>query len=307
MILKRILMMCLRYFKILSYFFLSFFLFLSLFGCGKAIVLPIDQRKMSVITTTPMIADMVDHIAGHRVIVRSLVEHDFHFKSFEMTDEWEEKILAADVVFSHGLAFDQVLTDQLLVLGVQSSVVTKYMKDHDLIFNLEFPLLYDPYVWQDPLLWVHAIDAVRDQLIALDPKNRRLYLRQAKLYYHKIMSIHDQLSHGFKGIENRILVTSKDSLNYFKRRYDFEVLSVYVMTTVNRQLLDVQADEALWVNQFYVSSANLTLLFQKGGHGDFIPSLYTLGLGNFGSLAGTYLGMMVYNKEVLIDGFKNKN
>ncbi len=84
----------------------------------------------------------------------------------------------------------------------------------------------DPHWWQDPANAVLAVEAIRDELIAVDPQGSDAYERNASRYVAGIERLDSQIAACMSEIaaDERKLVTSHDALGYFANRYDIAVI-----------------------------------------------------------------------------------
>jgi len=76
----------------------------------------------------------------------------------------------------------------------------------------------DPHVWMNPHNVIYWIMLIRDTLVELDPANAETYMSNADAYILELDALmHDVIEPVADSVpaENRILITSHDSLGYF--------------------------------------------------------------------------------------------
>lgn len=89
----------------------------------------------------------------------------------------------------------------------------------------------DPHVWSDPHNVRYWALYVRDTMIAIDPANAELYTENARAYIAELEAlVHDFIEPAVATIpvENRVLLTNHETLNYFAYAYGFEVIGTVI-------------------------------------------------------------------------------
>ncbi|MEM9952789.1 MAG: metal ABC transporter substrate-binding protein [Chloroflexota bacterium] len=164
----------------------------------------------------------------------------------------------------------------------------------------------DPHVWMDVDNISFWVLMVRDTLADLDPANADTYTSNAADYLAALASLEDELQSMVDGIpaENRILVTSHDSMGYFAARYDFEIVTTIIAsgsTLAEPSSADI-ADVIDTVNEFgvpaifaetTVNDAIAEAIASETGAELF--TLYSGSLSDADGPASTYLDYMRYN------------
>ena len=284
-----------------------FSLVVAVAGCGDSG----DEPGVVVTATTTQLADLARNVAGERAEVDGLLSTSSDPHDYEPRPSDAEALIDADLILKSGGDVDAWL-DQL-VESAGSDAPELVLLDR--VDQLEADGEVDPHWWQDPRNAVLAVDAIRDDLIAVDPDGRAQYERNAAAYVAEI----ERLDRGIAACIERVpeserkLVTSHDSLGYFANRYGIEVIGTAIpaLTTQAQasagetaELVDLIRDED--VTSVYpeagVSSELEEAIAEEAG-ATVGEELWADTLGPEGSGGETYLGALASNAEAMVDGF----
>ena len=173
----------------------------------------------------------------------------------------------------------------------------------------------DPHFWFDPLRVKQAVSSVAARLAASDPKSIQFYRDNAAAYNAELDSLHSWIEERVATLpeERRLLVTSHDSLQYFARRYDFEVVGAIFPVSTEREPTAQELAELIET----IEHEGAGVVFAEKSHSDrlgrriaeetgatLIGGLYTGSLGEPGGEAGTYLDLMRYNVDTMVEALK---
>ena len=171
----------------------------------------------------------------------------------------------------------------------------------------------DPHVWMNPenvVLWTLTI---RDTLSELDPANAQVYVQNAATYITQLIDLQTDLETLVQSVpqENRVLVTSHDSLGYFAARYSFEVVGVVIpggSTVAEPSAQDIVSlideIEEHGVPAIFAETTIAPGLVEQvaGESGASVLTLYSGSLSDANGPASTYLDYMRYNVRTIVDG-----
>ena len=173
---------------------------------------------------------------------------------------------------------------------------------------------YDPHFWFDPLRVKVVVNDIAARLSVLDPDGRDMYAANAAAYGAQLDELHAWIQEQVAEIpdENKLLVTSHESLGYFAVVYDFEVVGVILSTTT--EVEPSPADMAELAHE--IEEAGISVIFGEttvserlaeaiaAESGAEVVRLYSGSLGDEGSGAETYLDMVRLNVERIVDALK---
>ena len=216
-------------------FFLVMALALLVGGCGGKNT-P-SSGKLSVVTTTAILADFAENVGSSRVEVRSLVPAGADVHSFQYTPGDIVDLNNADVIVSNGAGLDaslDPLLESINTTKVVHVVVSEGLWKSSLNTNPrseaenqleEMPEQGNPHYWLDPVKAVHYVEQIRDGLIAADPENAPAYEANATSYTRSLQDLDVDIASKLEEVlsERRHLITFHDAFGHFARRYGWEV------------------------------------------------------------------------------------
>ncbi|HUG63144.1 MAG TPA: zinc ABC transporter substrate-binding protein [Methylomirabilota bacterium] len=286
-----------------------------------AFALPIAGSRaaepLSVVATTPMIADALRVIGGDRVTVTALMGEGVDPHTYRQTRSDIAAMVRADAVFWHGLYLEAQLEDFLITLASRTEVVpiaelafpTDRLIAHDVYADR-----YDPHVWMNPRLWTTVVQRIAAELTRIDPAGAEAFETRSAAYVAEIERLADYAEQTLATVPDdaRVLVTAHDAFNYFGRAYDFEVMGIQGLSTESEAglarveelvgLLVERRIRAIFV-ETSVSDRNVMALVEGAaarGHEVVVGGrIYSDSMGPPGTYEGTYLGMIDHNVTVI--------
>lgn len=274
-------------------------------------------RRLNIVATIGMIADVVKNVGGDRINLQMLMGEGVDPHLYKPTRSDIAKLSAADIVFYNGLLLEGKLVDALIRVatsGTKVYPVTELLDEKFLLEPKEFQGHYDPHVWMDPSAWLETINVVRDKLIENDPANTDVYMANAVGYETKLKNLDQYAKKILTTVpdDSRVVVTAHDAFNYFGRRYGFEVVGIQGLSTESEagvqdierivNLLVERKIKAVFV-ETTVADRNVKALIAGAsakGHPVVIGGkLFSDAMGKRGSYEGTYEGMIDHNVSTI--------
>jgi hypothetical protein len=185
-------------------------------GTDPALAGDIATRKVRVVATTGMVADVVQRVGGDRVTVRALMGPgvDPHLYRAKASDV--EAMQRADIIFYSGLHLEGKLVElfEKMALRRPTVAVTRAIPPERLRKPIEFEGNYDPHVWFDVALWRYTVDVVAEELSVLDPGSASTYRANAERYRAELDRLDTFVREQIATIppERRVLITAHDAL-----------------------------------------------------------------------------------------------
>lgn len=122
----------------------------------------------------------------------------------------------------------------LLLVEAASNIPTSQLReggctcghDHDEEHSKQDPshVHYDPHVWLGIPEAILMVQAIRDALISIDPEHRSGYESRAAQYTERLQRLADEGRELLQGKTDRKLLTFHDSLFYFARTFELDVV-----------------------------------------------------------------------------------
>lgn len=295
------------------------FLLSACAGGGGGSEVPITDRKIKIVTTTGMIADIAKNIGGERVEVTALMGPGVDPHLYKASEGDVRLLQEADVIFYNGLHLEAQMgevLERLNEFGIKTVPVTDKIDRTLLESPPQFAGNYDPHVWFDVTLWMSAAEQVKETLLEVDPDSRSVYEANAEDYLTQLEELHQYVLDQANSIpaDQRILVTAHDAFNYFGRAYGFEVRGLQgISTEAQAGTADVQALADFIVERqipavFVESSvpqrnveAVQAAVQAQGFNVKIGGSLFSDAMGTEGTPEGTYVGMVRHNIDTIVE------
>lgn len=176
-------------------------------------------NTLAVVTTTALLADLVNNVGGDLVEVTALVPPGADVHSFQSTPADSVAISQAGLIVSNGGELDGFLDP--LIQGSQSEDAVRVVAAAPLLASGET----DPHFWQNPVFTVTYVEEIRDGLIAADPQNTATYRANFDSYKDALIKLDFDIASTLNSVEasRRQLITFHDAFGHFATRYGWEV------------------------------------------------------------------------------------
>jgi zinc/manganese transport system substrate-binding protein len=256
-----------------------------------------DDRP-HVVVTTSILGDIVGQVLGEQADVDVIMPVGADPHEFSPSTRQAEAMHDADLLVVNGAGLEQSMAS--LIDGADH-VFT--MADHVALRRLDGS--DDPHLWNDPHSIAGAIAALAPELEALPGVDRAAVERQAASYVQQLDALDTEIEDTLAPIppERRTLVTNHDSFGYFADRYDLQVVGAVIpslTTSASASAADLEALAAVVrahaVPAIFAETTQPTKLADalaaEVGSGVAVVELYTESLGEPGSGADSYVGML---------------
>lgn len=300
-------------------FAIMLLLLLLLSACGGSgdTATNAGDETLNIVTTTGMITDIAQNIAGDHAQVDGLMGAGIDPHLYVASESDVTLLQEADIIFHNGLFLEaqmenifEQLAERKTVIAVASSV-----DESELLPWEAYEDAFDPHIWFDVTLWMRAAETVRDTLVDVDPENAADYEANATVYLETLTALDSYVREQAERVpaEQRILVTAHDAFHYFGRAYGFDVRGLQGISTASEAgTADVQALADFIVEQqlpaiFVESSVPVRTIEAlqaavdaKGFSVEIGGELFSDAMGNPGTPEGTYDGMVRHNVDTIV-------
>ncbi len=290
----------------------------ALAGCATR---PAKDDKLTIVTTTGMIADAAKNIAGDSARVIALMGPGVDPHLYKATHGDLEKLTSADVIFYNGLHLEGKMGEVLEKLGRTREVVAVSTGIPDTLLRTApgFQGAHDPHIWFDVALWSNAVQRMISFMAEYDSANASMYRKRGAAYLAKLDSLHQAVAASIAQIpdEQRVLITAHDAFGYFGDAYDIEVRGLQGISTVSEfglrdvtELVDfiiARKISAIFVESS-VSGRSIEAVVEgcRKQHWNVSigGTLYSDAMGPEGTPEGTYVGMVDANVRSIVEALK---
>ncbi len=281
----------------------------------------VENTTPQIVATTSIVADMAVNLCGDFADVTSLMGPGVDPHLFKASHGDVELLSKSDVIIYNGLHLEGKMSDILEKLKSEKSVMA--VSDgvpHDQIRSINSKAdVHDPHIWFDITTWSKGVKHIAKQLTKKFPVQALIIQNNADEYLRQMDSVHQLCLTLVSTLprEKRILITSHDAFEYFGRSYDFTVKGLQGISTLSESGLKDVTD---MVN--YIIKHNIKAVFvensvpQKAlrsvidgckskGHEVVVGGeLFSDALGAERTPEGSYLGMIHFNIETIVNALK---
>ena len=238
-------------------------LVLGLSGCGsREEVWPRDHPGPKVVVSFAPLYCFAINVAGDDAVVRNMMTTSGPHE-FNPTDRDARLLQRADLFFINGIGLEGDKPESLarssgnrklriVNLGdrIPPEKLTEGSCHHDHGDGVAHEHGKDPHVWLSAEYAILQVEGIRDALKEADPAHAAGYDQRAAAYIQKLGKLKADGLALFKDKKDRKLVTFHDSMSYFARTFDLNIVGVVQKnpgTEPNdaqlRELINLCADE----------------------------------------------------------------
>ncbi|ESA35755.1 periplasmic solute binding protein [Leptolyngbya sp. Heron Island J] len=172
----------------------------------------------------------------------------------------------------------------------------------------------DPHVWHDAENGIAMVHVIEEQLSEVFPENADLYEANAEALIAQLTQLDTWIQQQIDTVpeSQRVLVSTHDALGYYADAYGIRIEAALASFSTEarpsaadlRELIDVVEDSSL-PSIFIEATSNPGLIEAVSRETDIAISeepLYADGLGEAGTPAATYTGMLMTNTCTIVTG-----
>ena len=285
-----------------------------------------EGEMLRVVATTSIVGDVVAQVGGDAIELTVLLQPGQDPHAYQSTAQDLATAAQAHVIFINGFDLEESLLEDLEATAegipmvpvsagiepIEGQAHDHHEEGHEHEHE-ELNHVPNPHVWFNVSHVESWTDKIEQVLSELDPANAGTYTGHADVYKAELVALHKMIGEAANAIpkEKRKLVTNHDSFGYFADAYGFEVIGTVIPTSSTNadssasdlsQLIETIKREqvpAIFVD----SSASRELANVVADEtGVAVFQLYTEALGEAGSGADSYLGMMRTNMQRIEEG-----
>ncbi len=279
-------------------------------------------HPLRILAVETFMADIAQNVAGDRLKVEALMPLGADPHSFEPTPQDVARVADSEVLIVNGAGFEEFLTRLLqnaggkrLVIEASAGLVQRTVATGEATSSGNTHE-GDPHFWLNPLNAIRYVENIRDGLSQADPAGKDLYTRNAQAYIIQLTDLDAWITAQAATIpaEQRLLVTNHESLGYFADRYGFRVIGA-IIPSVSTNASPSAKQMAALINQIKISGAPAIFL-ETGSNPQLaqqiahetgvkvITDLYTHSISALSGPAHTYIDMMRYNTQQIVDALR---
>lgn len=213
----------------------------------------IQNDKLSVVTTTTMITDLVEVIAQDTVNINPLMQSGIDPHSYKARESDVTKLIEADLVIYNGIHLEAKLVEIFNKLDNTVSLESG-LNAEDILITDEGG--QDPHIWFSVSNWKKAAKTVTESLVNLNPDSKGLYESNLDEYLLQLDTLQEYITQRINEVdqEKRILVTAHDAFNYFAKTNGFTVMAIQGISTESEASTNTISTLADFISKFEIKS-----------------------------------------------------
>lgn len=275
--------------------------------------------KLQIITTTGMIQDIVQNIAGDKATVVALMGTGVDPHLYKATANDLTRLGEADVIFYNGLHLEGKMADVFEKLNSRKPTLAVTDGIEESQFRMISETQHDPHIWFDVKLWAKAAEFASKKLQEIDKPNAEYYKTNTQKYLLKLDSLDAWIRTEIAQIpaEQRVLITAHDAFGYFGRAYGVEVIGLQGISTVSEfgvqdvvklvDLITQRKIKAIFVESSVPKRSVEAVVMgakERGSDVKIGGELFSDAMGAKGTPEGTYIGMVSANVRTIVNALK---
>lgn len=277
-------------------------------------------RKLQIVATTGMVADLARQLGGDQVEVVALMGPGVDPHLYKARAGDVDRMLRADVVLYNGLHLEGAMGEVFAKIGtmggdIRVAAVGDALSPKSLMGHGEGKS-HDPHIWFDVSLWRQTIPLVKDTLAAAAPGLAETFEANARRYGATLDALHQEILAAVASIPKgqRVLITAHDAFEYFGRAYGLEVRGLQGISTSSEAGAGDVRDLATFIVERRVAAifvessvsprtieAVKEAVRARGFQVRIGGELYSDALGTAGGPAADYVGMVRSNTAVIVE------
>lgn len=184
-------------------------------------------KTVDAVASFTVLADIVKHVGGDHVKVKSLVGPDGDPHTFEPTPQDSQALAKADVVFVSGLGMEGWMDRLISASGYTGNVVVASNGVNTRKMEEEGKTVTDPHAWNSMQNGVIYATNVMNALIKADPQDEAEIRKSGERYIQQLQQLDGWAKRSFEAVplSKRKVLTSHDAFGYFGQRYGVTFLA----------------------------------------------------------------------------------
>ncbi|SFV54392.1 Zinc ABC transporter, periplasmic-binding protein ZnuA [hydrothermal vent metagenome] len=179
-----------------------------------------ESSKPIVGVTTFALYDITKHIAGNSITILNILPFGVDPHSFEPTPKLMVKIAKSRLIFYSGAGLEPWMAN--FQFHGKAINMSRYVD----LRELKHGNSIDPHYWLDFSNMQKATAIITKELVALVPKNRKLYLENEQKYIKMLQGLDALYKKTLTSCKKDTVVISHNALGYLANRYNFKVESL---------------------------------------------------------------------------------
>ena len=269
------------------------------------------------VATVGMLADVAARVAGDCVAVETMMGPGTDPHLYKASAGDVRLLFSADAILYAGNNLEGQLGEVLGKLAERRPIkaVAEAAVPADRLLAFAGAHYPDPHVWMDVSQWALTAPVIVEVLGGLAPDCAGAMQARATAYAAELAALHEWVRASVATIpeQQRILVTAHDAFAYYGRAYGIDVAGIQGISTESeagiadiRQTVDMVVARnvpAVFIESTINPRTIQAVINAAEGRGHAValgPQLYSDAMGEAGTAAGTYIGMIHANTQAIV-------
>ncbi len=295
-------------------------LWMCLAGCRSTISQ--NNAVFQILAVESFLGDITSQVVGDLAQVDVLIPAGMDPHSFEPTPQDVVRISECDVLVVNGGGLETWLEPLLQNIPVSTLVITASSGlQFRSIQHVESSIVTDrsgedPHFWLNPVNVIQYATNIRDELSTRKPEWKDALETSTQTFISQLDDLDSWIQGQVASIPQgqRLLITNHDDLGYFADRYGFQVIGSIIPSFTSEASPSAQEIARL---EDQIASLGVKAIFIEAGSNSqiadqvaadtgirVVTDLYTHSLTSATGPAPTYIQMMKYDTQLIIDNLK---
>jgi ABC-type Zn uptake system ZnuABC Zn-binding protein ZnuA len=284
----------------------------------------------SALAIETFLADIAQNITGSRLAIYSLMPIGLDPHEFEPVPSDFARISKNKILIINGNGFEGWL-EQILKNAGSNNYIIEASKGLENKMNSQLKDMpennktsgsekkqseIDPHFWLDPVYVIEYVKNISNELIKIDPGSKDIYELNSQKYIIQLKELDGWIKDRVSILpeSKRLIATNHESLGYFADRYGFKIAGTIIP--------GFSTDASITAKEFAelietVRSSKVKVIFLETGSNPnlaeqlaeetgikVVYNLYTHSLSEPGGVAPTYIDMMKFNVNTIINNLQ---
>jgi ABC-type Zn uptake system ZnuABC Zn-binding protein ZnuA len=290
-----------------------------------------ESSTGSILATAPFLAEIAQNVAGDQLTIQSLLPIGIDPHGFEPSPSDVARVANSQVLIINGGGFEEFVEGMLENAGGERLIIEAahgledredYEDEDEAEHEDELEDEHghehegDPHFWLNPNNVIQYVANIRDGLSSYDPEGASEYAANAASYIDQLQELDAWIESQIEQIpvERRLIVTNHESFGYFGDRYGVTIIGTVIPNVgtgaspsareLSRLIEQIRETGAPAI--FLETGANPRLAEQVASETGvkIAPELYSHSITSPDGPAPTYIDMMKYNTQIIVEALK---
>jgi manganese/iron transport system substrate-binding protein len=275
------------------------------------------EGKPKVVSTSTIIANLVEEVGGDKIEHKGIMQPGADPHVYEPVPQDSIALEQADLIFYNGYNLEPGLIKLMKAAGIKSNKVALGEKVSPLQYEYKGQKEPDPHVWGSAENGIIMVNEIRDQLIKIAPEDGAIFTENAAKLTKELEILHKYIKEQIQTIppEKRKLVTTHDAFQYYAKAYGLDIIGTLIGISTEEQpsaqtvkklsdSIKKSGVSAIFA-ETTINPVLITTVAEEAGVKLADHKLYSDSLGVKGSEGDTYVKMLQFNTQTIVNSLKN--